>query len=91
MPRGSPRLRSADKLNGVGERAKARRTDLSMTQDAVCARLSQITDGQWIPDWRDIYRIESGTRIVSDLELLAVAAALECDPCWLLIGDGPSA
>ena len=32
-------------------------------------------------------RIEQGTRLISDLELLALAAALERDPAWLLLGD----
>jgi hypothetical protein len=35
--------------------------------------------GRWNPTIFDLYRIESGRRIVSDLELLALGIALECD------------
>ena len=35
----------------------------------------------------EIYRIEAGTRIVSDLEMLALAQALECRPMWLFLGE----
>lgn len=91
MPRGSPRMRTQDnKLNQIGERLKEGRSRLNITQDALCARISQATDGQWIPDRREIYRIEDGRRIVSDLELLVIADVLGCSPSWLLIGDPTS-
>lgn len=88
MPRGFPRLRTSDqKKNQLGQRVRDRRAELDVTQDALCARLAQITNGGWIPDRKEIFRIEDGQRIVSDLETLALAEALECSPCWLLTGD----
>lgn len=88
MPRGGVRLRTDNgKMNQTGERVQARRTSLGETQDGLCARIANVTHGKWNPAWQDISRIEHGTRIVTDLELLALAHALECSPCWLLIGD----
>ena len=85
MPRGAPRLRTPDgKKNEIGERVKARRTDMNLTQDALSARLASITEGVWVPDFQEIYRIESGRRIVTTLEVTALSKALECDACWLL-------
>jgi transcriptional regulator with XRE-family HTH domain len=87
MPRGGPRLRTAEqKKNQIGQRVRERRNILNLTQDALCARLSQVSNGEWIPDRREIFRIEDGQRIVSDLEILALANALECSSCWLLTG-----
>ncbi len=86
MARGTPRLRTAEgKVNQIAARVRQRREHLKLTQDALCARLAAITEGGWIADRMEIYRIEIGTRIVSDLELLALAASLECDPVWLLL------
>ena len=88
MPRGAPRLRTVQgRINSVGERVEARTLQLKITQDMLCARLAEATQGGWIADRRDIYRIIRGQRIVSDLELVALAGALECDACWLLRGD----
>ena len=88
MPRGFPRLRTEDqKVNQVGSRVRERRVNLKLTQDNLCARIAEITDGGWIPDRREIYRIEDGRRIVSDLEILALAQVLGCSACWLLIGE----
>lgn len=88
MPRGSPRLRTSDKKkNQIGSRVRDRRIYLELTQDALCARLSDTTDGAWIPGRREIYRIEAGLRIISDLEILALANALECSAHWLFLGD----
>lgn len=87
MARGSPRLRTPDgKLNQIALRVRERRKALGLTQDALCARLALHTDGAWNADRMEIYRIENGTRIVSDLETLALAEALECSPVWLLLG-----
>lgn len=92
MPRGAPRLRTVhDRINSVGERLETRALQLKLTQDMLCARLAEVTAGGWIADRRDIYRIIHGQRIVSDLELVALAGALECDACWLLRGDGSEA
>ena len=88
MPRGFPRLRTAeDKKNQVGDRVKQRCTDLKLTQDALCGRLADETGGAWVADRRDIYRIQNGNRIVSDLEVFALALALECEVCWLMQCD----
>lgn len=89
MPRGGPRLRTEDKkLNQVGPRVRERRQALGLEQDGVCARIALATNGEWNPAWQDISRLENGVRIVSDLEIFALARALSCDPCWLLSGDG---
>lgn len=85
MPRGEPRLRSAVGLqNLVGPHVQARRKELKLTQDMLCARLARATDGQWNPSEADIYRIESGKRIVSDLELVTLSSALETTVLVLL-------
>lgn len=90
MPRGSPRLRtSEDKKNQVGDRVRQRCTELKLTQDALCGRLAEETGGAWVADRRDIYRIENGNRIVSDLEVIALALALKCEVCWLMLGEKP--
>ena len=89
MASGPPRLRTADgKLNQLGSRIKERRTQLNLTQDALCARLALATEGRWNADRMEIYRIETGQRIVSDLEILSLAQTLECRPSWLLLGTG---
>lgn len=87
MPRGSPRLRTPEgKLNLVALRVRQRRAELKLTQDGLCARLAAVTHGGWVADRRDVFRIEDGRRSVHDLEVVALAEALECDPCWLLTG-----
>jgi transcriptional regulator with XRE-family HTH domain len=88
MARGNPRLRTDDgRINGISTRVRERRELIQLTQDALCARLAVATNGAWNPDRMEIYRIESGSRTVTDLELRALAAALECAPAWLLLGD----
>jgi len=91
MPHGVPALRTPDnRMNAVGSRVKERRKTLRWNQDDLCARLAHVTSGVWNPAWRDIVRIEGGTRKVSDLELLALAQALECTPSWLLhVAEAP--
>ena len=89
MPRGGPRLRTANgKMNEVGPRVTDRRHALHLEQDELCARIARFTNGGWNPAWQDISRVENGARTVTDLEVLALAEALECSPCWLLVGDG---
>jgi transcriptional regulator with XRE-family HTH domain len=89
MPHGPPRLRTADqRQNLAGPHIKARRQQLNLTQDDLCARLADITGGRWNPSIYDIYRIEAQRRIVSDLEMLALALALECS-LYVLIGATP--
>ena len=88
MPRGGPRLRTKDrKLNQVGPRVRERRHVLKLEQDDICARVAHGTEGEWNPAWQDLSRIENGARLVSDLEVLALAKALECLPAWLLTGE----
>ncbi len=85
MPRGAYQLRTPDnRMNLIGTRVRERRKAQQWTQDTLCARIAVVTEGAWNPEWRDIVRIESGTRKVSDLELLVLAAALECSAAWLL-------
>ena len=90
MPRGFPRLRTADGgLNRIGRRVAQRRAVLGLRQDELCARLAETTGGAWVADRRDIYRIENSRRTVTDLELLALSMALDCDAAWLLFGNPP--
>ena len=87
-PRGFPRLRTADGgLNRIGRRVAERRAALGMGQDELCARLAETTGGAWVADRRDIYRVENSRRTVTDLELLALSLALDCEVLWLLLGD----
>ena len=74
-------------MNNVGVRIRERRRLLNLGQDQLCARIATVTNGEWSPGWQDLSRIENGDRIVSDLEVVAVANALDCDACWLLVGD----
>ena len=88
MPRGGLRLRNTNgKMNGVGSRVRDRRHLFGLEQDELCARIANVTDGGWNPAWQDMSRIENGVRTVTDLEVIALAEALECSPCWLLVGD----
>jgi transcriptional regulator with XRE-family HTH domain len=68
---------------------KERRTALRLTQDALCARLADVTlgftDFQWVADEQEIQKIEYGTRTVTTLELIALSQALECSASWLLV------
>lgn len=88
MPRGAPRIRMSDgRMNEAGLRVRERRRLLKLEQDELCARIANATSGGWNPAWQDISRIENGFRTVTDLEIKALAEALECCPCWLLTGD----
>ncbi|MGI4791508.1 MAG: helix-turn-helix domain-containing protein [Janthinobacterium lividum] len=88
MPRGGPRLRSANGAkNQVGERIQEWRKTTSLTQEVLCERIDTATTGEWEPDRKEISRIENGVRIVTDLEVLILAQALECDASWLLLGS----
>lgn len=78
-------------MNIVGQQIKTRRNLLGLTQDALCASISTAAKGAWVPTWRDLQRIELGTRIVSDFEVIALAVALEVEVVDLLRGDGSSA
>lgn len=92
MPRGAPRLRTSEgKVNQIGERVRERRQELKLKQDELCARIAAQTEGAWNPAWQDLSRIENGSRIVSDLEVLALAHALKRSACWLLTGETEAA
>ena len=88
MPRGAPKLRAEDgKKNQIGVRVRQRRAELKITQDALSGRLALATDGNWNPTFQEVLHIENGARIVSDVEVLALARALACSACWLLTGE----
>jgi hypothetical protein len=90
MPHTS-RLKFADnKMNVVGTRVKLLRQQLNVKQDGLCARIADVSGGAWVPSWRDIQRIELGSRIVSDYEVLALSAALGTEVIYLLGGSDPS-
>ena len=74
-------------LNQIADRMRIRRRALKVTQEQLCGRLADVTGGRWIAARKEIVHLEAGTRIVSDLELLALANALECRPSWLLTGE----
>lgn len=87
MPRGDARLRTqSGHLNQIAERMRTRRRVLKMTQERLCGRLADVTGASWVAARKEIVHLEAGTRIVSDLELLALAQALECSASWLLTG-----
>jgi transcriptional regulator with XRE-family HTH domain len=91
MPRGGPRLRNADRrMNVAGIRVKECRLKQGWSQDVLCARIALATEGEWNPEWRDIVRLETGIRTITDLELLALAQALGCKTTWLLQLNGES-
>jgi hypothetical protein len=88
MPKGDLRLRAANgEMNQIADRMRQRRRALKISQTRLCGRLADVTEGQWSADRQEIVRIELGGRIVSDVEILALAKALECSPCWLLTGE----
>lgn len=92
MPKGDTRLRAENgHLNQIAERVKERRRAMRLTQDGLCGRLAYVTGGKWNAERQEIVRIEAGGRIVSDVELIALARALDCSPCWMLLGEDTEA
>lgn len=88
MPQGGPRLRAEDnKQNTIGERVGQRRHEMELTQAILAVSSAFATDGRWNPTMKEVHRIEAGTRTVLDVELLALAEALECSTEWLLTGS----
>ncbi|MGI4791079.1 MAG: hypothetical protein ACRYFS_19810 [Janthinobacterium lividum] len=73
-------------MNLIGSRLKRRRRDARVTQDKLCGLVAYVTEGAWVPTRHDIYRIEAGTRTVSDVETVALAAGLGCSLVWLVCG-----
>ncbi|MGI4787342.1 MAG: helix-turn-helix domain-containing protein [Janthinobacterium lividum] len=89
LPYNGPRLRTPDqRANGIGPRVAERRAHLELTQDGLCGQIAYETKGQWTPSWADISRLEHGARLVSDLEVVVLAAVLKCSAGWLLLGEG---
>ncbi|MES2462000.1 MAG: transcriptional regulator [Armatimonadota bacterium] len=86
MPRGDRLKAKNGKLNTVGGRVRERRRSLRLTQDELQGRLGFVTDGEWAVSGQEVLNIERGLRTVLDVELLALARALECDVLWLLTG-----
>ena len=88
MPYSGPRLRTSDgNANGIGRRVAARRSALNLTQDEFCGQLASQTGGRWAPRWADISRLENGVRVVTDVEVRALAETLDCSAAWLLLGE----
>lgn len=88
MPTGETRLRTDDGLlNQVGGRVKERRKALGLSQERLCARIADATNAGWIAHRHEVVAIEHGYRAVTTVELVALAQALEVDPCWLLLGE----
>ena len=87
MPRGV-RLKVQGKRNQIGPRVKQLREERDLTQDMLSARLAHQTrdwaDAPWVPTKLEIHRIEVGVRAVLDLELIALARALDVKPSDLL-------
>ena len=73
--------------NSVGFRVREGREAGDWGQDALCGRVAEVTNGNWVPDRFEISSIERRLRMVTDLEVHALAAALSVSPCWLLTGD----
>lgn len=77
--------------NVVGARVKERRKALGLTQQELCERIATVeglAETPWRPtSYREVLNIERGWRIVTDLEVLILASALECSPKWLLTGE----
>jgi len=71
-------------MNAVGSRVRERRRQLGLEQDELCARVADATGGSWNPAWQDVSRIENGASTVTDLEVIALAAALDCTALSLL-------
>jgi hypothetical protein len=88
MGRGPQKVRDEHgRMNQISGRMQQRRLELELTQDGLCGRIADVTGGRWNPSRKDVGRCETGTRIVSDIEMLFLAEALACDPCWLFLGD----
>ena len=81
----------AGERNAVGDRVRERRVSLGLTVDQVHAHLAEATDGRWNPSRQQIQHIEARRRAVTDLEVIALAAVLECGTSWLLEGEAADA
>lgn len=66
-------------MSGIGERVKARRKELGLSQ-VVVAKQAGMTQG-------NLSDLERG-RNTTTINLLAIAKALSVDPMWLQFGEG---
>jgi hypothetical protein len=72
-----PRPRSAEgRMNLCGPAIRERREALGLTRPEFIKRLSNATEGRWSPSEADLVNVERQTRTVTDIELVACAAAL---------------
>jgi hypothetical protein len=49
--------------------------------------VEEASGGAWNPDRRDVYRVERGTRKITDLELVVLARAAKTTPADLIDAD----
>ena len=73
--------------NVIGDRVRERREALGLTVDQVHGRLAEQTSGVWNPSRQQVQHIEAKRRAVFDMEVIALAAVLECGAGWLLQGS----
>ncbi len=71
--------------NLCGKRIRYARARIEMSQTDLCAVLSVDHDIEISQDV--ISKIENGIRAVNDIELVAIAQALNVTPCFLLYGE----
>lgn len=76
---GRPYARDADGMETIGERMKAARERLGLSQEEV-ARRAGLT-------LQSVYRYESGKVEPKISNVTSIATALECDPAWLTFGE----
>jgi len=80
-------LLSNGKCNICGERVRIAREKLSLSQEALAAKIQ--LNGHSLTQ-KAVSRIELGLRIVTDYEVPLLAEALNVDPLWLIgITDFP--
>jgi len=88
------RIRTEDgRYNQIGLRVTERRTALDLSKSELARRIGKSSRGRWVVSRLVVFEIEIGIRIVSDLEIIQLANALDCDPKWLFLGgtsDGVS-
>ena len=73
------------KMNIVGERLKKLREQAGYTQEQIAA---QLTTKDVVVGQRAVSRMELGTRVVADYELLALSEIYSVQLEWLLTGVG---
>ncbi len=79
------RLRTKEGLlNQIGPQLRRIMDSRSFTNDDVCIAVSTVTKGEWVMQPIDVTHLLSGRRIVSSVELIAMAKALEVRASVLL-------